>query len=339
MTVLLKVGELAKHTGLTVRTLHHYDEIGLLKPSGRSESGYRLYSRDDVARLHGIQALRHLGLALGDIAAMLEEGGTPPGLIIEQQIRALDREIAQASELRDHLGLLQHQLSKGDEPDMAAWLDTLSLMKTYGKYFSAAELKTIFANWSLIEAEWEPLIKEVRALMDQGFSPEAPEVQPSAQRWMRLMLRWMDGNFDLIDRWGEMYEKEPTAHGRNGAPQSDMIEFIRRTIDLRMALMCKYVTLEEIRRFQYVPDSDWHALAGRVEALIAKGFPPDSEAAQAVSRQWLAFMNHVVNHDRGVLARLMTAYGSEPLLRAGAVLPAAVRAYLGESAAKALTLT
>ena len=337
--MLLKVGELAKHTGLTVRTLHHYDEIGLLKPSGRSDSGYRLYSRADVARLHGIQALRHLGLALGDIAAMLQDGGTPPGLIIEQQIRSLDREIAQATELRDHLGLLQHQLFKGDEPDMAAWLDTLSLMKTYGKYFSAAELKTIFANWNLIDAEWEPLIKAVRAVMDQGFAPEAPEVQPLAQRWMRLMLRWMDGNFDLIDRWGEMYEKEPTAHGRNGAPQSDMIEFIRRTIDLRMALMCKYLTLEEIRRFQYVPDSDWHELAGQVEALMAQGVPPDSEAAQAVSRRWLGFMNHVVNHDPAVLARLLMAYANEPLLRAGAVLPATVRAYLGESAAKALTLT
>ena len=60
----LKVGELARSTGLTVRTLHHYDEIGLLKPSDRSESGYRLYSQQDVARLHAIQAMRHLGLAL-----------------------------------------------------------------------------------------------------------------------------------------------------------------------------------------------------------------------------------------------------------------------------------
>ena len=70
--MLLKVGELARHTGLTVRTLHHYDEIGLLKPSGRSGSGYRLYSQADVQRLHGIQSLRHLGLALSDIAGVLD---------------------------------------------------------------------------------------------------------------------------------------------------------------------------------------------------------------------------------------------------------------------------
>lgn len=69
--MLLKVGELARHSGLTVRTLHHFDEIGLPRPSARSEAGYRLYSRDDVARLHGIQALRHLGLPLKEIGAML----------------------------------------------------------------------------------------------------------------------------------------------------------------------------------------------------------------------------------------------------------------------------
>jgi DNA-binding transcriptional MerR regulator len=337
--MLLKVGELAKHTGLTVRTLHHYDEIGLLKPSGRSDSGYRLYSRDDVARLHGIQALRQLGLALADIAAMLEKGGTPPGLIIDQQMRALDREIARATELREHLELLQHQLAKGTEPGMADWLDTLGLMKTYGKYFTAAELKTIFANWSLIDSEWEPLVKAVRALMDSGLPAEAPEVQPSAQRWMRLMLRWMDGNFDLIDRWGEMYEKEPSAHGRNGAPQSDMIEYIRRAIDLRMSLLGKYLTQDEIRRFRHVPDAAWQDVEQRVRELIEQGVSPQSEAGQAIGRQWLALLDRLVNNDHAVRARLIAAHAREPMLQAGSMLPPAARAYLSASIAKALTLT
>ena len=65
--MMLKVGELARRTGLTVRTLHHYDSIGLLSPSARSDSGYRLYQRDDIARLHQIQALRRFGMSLADI--------------------------------------------------------------------------------------------------------------------------------------------------------------------------------------------------------------------------------------------------------------------------------
>jgi DNA-binding transcriptional MerR regulator len=337
--MLLKVGELARHTGLTVRTLHHYDEIGLLKPSGRSESGYRLYSRADVTRLHGIQALRHLGLALGDIAAMLDGAGTSPALIIEQQMRALDREIAQASELRSRLDLLQGELAQGAEPDIAAWLDTLALMTTYGKYFSAAELKTIFANWKLVEADWQPLVDAVRAAMDAGVACDAPQFQPLAQRWMALMLRWMDGNFDLIDRWGEMYEKEPSAHGRKGAPQSDMIEYMTKAIQLRMALMTKYITLAELRRFRHVPEADWRALAAEVEGLIAQGVPAAGAQAEAAAQKWLALIDAMVGHDAGVRARLMQAHASEPLLRAGSVLGAHVTAYLRESRENRLTLT
>ena len=92
--MLLKVGELARRSGLTVRALHHFDDIGLLKPSGRSEAGYRLYNQDDAARLHGIQALRHLGLPLKEIGAMLAGDGRAMPMIVARQIRALDHEIA-----------------------------------------------------------------------------------------------------------------------------------------------------------------------------------------------------------------------------------------------------
>lgn len=68
-----KVGELAGLTGLTVRTLHHYDQIGLLVPSGRSSAGHRLYDAADVARLYRVCVLRRLGFALARIAEMLDK--------------------------------------------------------------------------------------------------------------------------------------------------------------------------------------------------------------------------------------------------------------------------
>jgi DNA-binding transcriptional MerR regulator len=60
----LKVGELAKRTGLTIRTLHHYDEIGLVKPSSHTESGHRLYTAGDLARLQQVLSLRQIGFSL-----------------------------------------------------------------------------------------------------------------------------------------------------------------------------------------------------------------------------------------------------------------------------------
>jgi MerR family transcriptional regulator, thiopeptide resistance regulator len=61
------VGEVAELAGVTVRTLHHYDELGLLSPSERSEAGYRLYSYEDVARLQEILIWRQLGFVLAEI--------------------------------------------------------------------------------------------------------------------------------------------------------------------------------------------------------------------------------------------------------------------------------
>src|SRR5207302_5644108 len=71
----LKVGELARRTGLTIRTLHHYDEIGLLKPSLHTESGHRLYTADDVARLQQIVSLRQLGFSLDEVRDCLNRPG------------------------------------------------------------------------------------------------------------------------------------------------------------------------------------------------------------------------------------------------------------------------
>src|SRR3569623_379879 len=100
-----RIGEVAAATGLTVRTLHHYDEIGLLAPSGRTEAGYRLYSDGDVRRLYRIVALRRLGLALGEIAPLLEgdgQGGAAgdPRALIRAQLERLDAEAAARAGLR-----------------------------------------------------------------------------------------------------------------------------------------------------------------------------------------------------------------------------------------------
>ena len=126
--MLLKVGDLAKRCGLTVRMLHHYDSIGLLVPSARSDSGYRLYDKADIARLHQIQALRRFGMSLADIGAFLANPDVPLTTIMERQIAMLDQQITQASVLRDRLTRLHDQLVRKEEPELAEWLTTLEWM-------------------------------------------------------------------------------------------------------------------------------------------------------------------------------------------------------------------
>src|SRR4051794_16119272 len=72
-TTMWTVGQVAERSGVTVRTLHHYDEIGLVRPSRRSAAGYRLYADEDLVRLQHVVVYRRLGLALEEIAVLLDD--------------------------------------------------------------------------------------------------------------------------------------------------------------------------------------------------------------------------------------------------------------------------
>ncbi|GKU27515.1 hypothetical protein CFOLD11_43420 [Clostridium folliculivorans] len=89
-----KVGELSKLTGLTIRTLHHYDEIGLLCPSFRTDAGHRLYSEGDIIKLQQIMSLKQLEFSLDEIKEFIENPKYNPIDVIEMQLKKLDEEIS-----------------------------------------------------------------------------------------------------------------------------------------------------------------------------------------------------------------------------------------------------
>lgn len=325
--MLLKVGELASRTGLTVRTLHHYDTMGLLKPSARTEAGYRLYNRDDIARLHAIQALRQVGMPLGEIAGLLAGDGEPLPATIQRQLLALDRQIARANELRTQLTLLQVRLAEGDEPDMGNWLLVLERMATYNKYFSAAETKVILDNWQRIATLWPPLIAKVRSAMERGIDPESPEIQPLARRWMDLTHLWMGGDFELMARWNRMYMQEPIVQGRNGIDLA-MSQYIYKAIALRMAALRRHFTLDELSRFNVTLENEWTALAEELDRLVRDKVPPESAQAQAAVVRRSDLLDRVANHDAALRDKLMRAMATDPLLRAGAAFGPELQDYL-----------
>jgi MerR family transcriptional regulator, thiopeptide resistance regulator len=93
------IGEVAELAGVTVRTLHHYDELGLLSPSNRSEAGYRLYSYADLARLQEILIWRQLGFPLSEIRGLLDDPGYDRIGALERQRELVDREVERLSAL------------------------------------------------------------------------------------------------------------------------------------------------------------------------------------------------------------------------------------------------
>lgn len=105
---MLTISQLAKRFGLSRSTLLYYDSIGLLKPSARSPSNYRLYSQDDVQRMQRIEIYRRAGVRLADVARVLAAGEGELQEVLEARLRVLDDEIGDLrSQQRLIAGLLQ----------------------------------------------------------------------------------------------------------------------------------------------------------------------------------------------------------------------------------------
>jgi MerR family transcriptional regulator, thiopeptide resistance regulator len=110
-----KIGELARETGLTVRTLHHYDQLGLLSPRSRTEGGHRCYTREDVGRLHRIVALRSLGISLEEIGGLLD-GGEDLADLLRRQLVVIDERVRLALDLRARITELLGGLDRNAGP-------------------------------------------------------------------------------------------------------------------------------------------------------------------------------------------------------------------------------
>jgi len=115
-----RVGALASATGLTIKALHHYDGLGLLVPSQRTSAGHRLYGDADVQRLYRIVALRELGLALREVAAVLDddEGGLPA--IVRRHLERAEHDLQRQRALRDRLATIHTALAGSEDVSTTA---------------------------------------------------------------------------------------------------------------------------------------------------------------------------------------------------------------------------
>ena len=318
----MKIGELAKRSGLTVRALHHYDSIGLLCPSARSDAGYRLYNRADVARLHQIQALRRFGVPLADIGSTLANPGTRLPAIVNQQIDALTRQITQAHALRDQLTLLQAQLASGEEPELASWLTTLELMNMYDKYFTKEQLARLpfFNGDQKVINEWQDIVARMHAISDGGTPPESPVAQQLALHWMTMLERDTGGDIDLVVGINALQANEPQQQARNGITP-ELSAYVQQAFSaFRLGLYAKYLDNDELAFMkENAPKSvhEWPRLISRITAQMRAGAAPDDPASQALARQWLALFMEFAGTNPATHAKIRQANQAEPGLLTG----------------------
>ncbi|TWI64531.1 DNA-binding transcriptional MerR regulator [Pseudoduganella lurida] len=318
---MLKIGQLAHHAGITVRTLHHYDDIGLLQPSGRSDAGYRLYDRDDVARLQQIQALRQLGMPLADIGHFIDHSGTSALAIVERQLAALDRQLQEAARMRTHLQQLHAQLARGEQPELADWLTTLEQMKMYDNYFSKEELANLpVYHDEAIRAEWAALVAQVEKIRGEGALPASLEAKQLGQRWLTLLDRGTHGNASIIARLDIMHMNEPAIQQSTGISPA-LRHYVAEIIgELKLDAYAKYLQpneVERMRRHQRSRGNEWFPLIEKIRRQF--NADPGGQAPESVhiAQQWQALFHDMIGDDPATLPRFRAALDNEPLLQIG----------------------
>jgi MerR family transcriptional regulator, thiopeptide resistance regulator len=234
-----RIGEVAAATGLTVRTLHHYDEIGLLAASERSEAGYRLYSDTDVRRLYRIVAFRRLGFALSQIAPLLDRDGGDPRRVVRDQLAQLDAELALKRRLRERLERLIDALDRDGGAAADLFLQAIEGMTMSEQYYTPEQLAQLDERSRALgedgmrraEQEWADLIGEAEALRAQGTDPSDPRVQAIAARWQELIEQFTGGDDGIRASLQRMYETEGTERASRGMVSPELMAWMGRAFD------------------------------------------------------------------------------------------------------------
>jgi MerR family transcriptional regulator, thiopeptide resistance regulator len=221
------VGELSRLTGVTVRTLHHYDEIGLVRPSGRTAAGYRLYTEAEVLRLQQVLLFRELGLPLDEIGAAIDEAASQEDLLrrhrevlvakrgrLDAMVAAVDAALTVLSSKDAAMTMTNEDFKAmfdGFDPSAyeaeaeARWGDTDAYKE------SARRTKQYTkADWARYQAEAQANGVELAALMRAGVPVTAPEVQAAVDAHRLLIDRWFyPCSVEMHKQLGAMYVADP----------------------------------------------------------------------------------------------------------------------------------
>jgi DNA-binding transcriptional MerR regulator len=208
--------------GVTVRTLHHYDRLGLLRPR-RTESGYRLYRESDLDRLEQIVALKFVGLPLKRIKTLLDrdnlelaEALPRQRLVLEAKRKLIDRAIHAIEDA-------ERTLATGQRPDAAILKKIIEVIEMQDnpnwseKYYSEealAKLKEKQKEWTPELQEqstkrWTELYRDVEASHDEN--PASPKTQALAARWAALIKEFTGGDPEITKGLNAVWKDPPAS--------------------------------------------------------------------------------------------------------------------------------
>lgn len=334
--MLIQVGELAKRAGITVRTLHHYEQLGLLLPSARSAAGYRFYNLADVQRLHMIQVLAKAGLELAAIKDFLEQQTPSLPELLNAQIGSLEQQVRHINTLRDQLIELRSELQAKSEPDLESWLHTLELMNMYDHWFTQEELQQLpfIAKKEPQASIWASLVQEAQTLMSQQIAVTDQQAMALATRWMERLEQDTAGKPEFLNRLNEMHSAEPQMREQLGI-SSEMTDYITRAFaETKLAIWQRYLSDEEMaftRAHYFERMLEWPPLVMKLHQAYREAVDPASAQGQTLAANWLELFQSYAGTDPATQQKFRLAMQQEPHLMKGTWMTTDVLGWLQQA--------
>lgn len=247
---LLTVGQTAALVGVSVRTLHHWDEIGLVSPSARTWSGYRLYGPADVARLHRVLVYRETGMPLARIAEVLAEPGRDGRSHLARQRELLMARIAHLQRMVRAVDTMMGRYEMGERltsQEVAEILGTRwdpaheqEAEQRWGntdEWSQAAARKAAMTaqDWRSVREEVEELESDLAVAMREGVEPGSERANALAQRHLASIDRWFDTTYAKQVLIARGYVSDPRFTAYYEAIEPGLATWLKEIIDANAA--------------------------------------------------------------------------------------------------------
>jgi DNA-binding transcriptional MerR regulator len=301
-----RVHEFAELAGVTIKTLHHYDRVGVLRPS-RTAAGYRVYTSSDLVRLEQILALKTIGLALKDIRALLDREALPLPALFRQQREVLEDKRQLLDRAIRALTKAERDIASGSATTTAILQDVIRIMSMQDmdvmrKYFSDeawARRQHYYDDWPPVS--WQTMYRDIGAAI--GTDPAGPRAQALADRWQALTKEdavTPAERTGMIRAWSDR-EHWPSSLKR----RMDEFDVERATRFIAEALWVRWADEHDARRqrggegLPRVTDSR-RALFDQWRSILDRD--PASDQAQALLDRWQALLDIESNGDEAIKA-------------------------------------
>jgi len=314
----MRIGEMAKKAGITIRTLQYYDKEGLLLPSAASEGGFRLYSDKDMVRLVQILMLKQLGFPLSEIKKRLAQLDTPQDVVtmLADQITQLRKKMEVMAESLDVMEALKKEIQQIETVNFKKYADILLSLQVKNntnwmiKHIDDDAMDMFNENMgrektALMTDTLVNIYMKAQELYKEGITPESESGQAFAEMFWTAFIELTGGDPFVMQKISEQMEKVSSTHLQDQGEREAVRHFMKQALNA-------YHSNEIYEVFDVRMDSEKSAsimdifsqLYDAAAQLVADEVPPESEQGQNFATRLWASICEISGGDMDIVRKM-----------------------------------